>query len=96
MSDNKGYSVLPYTNIFLSLLSIALFVASSWYFQSAINIQKKHLLQLTSQQRRMDDRVNVLSEILVNNGLATSNRRVVKKQAVPVSSAFLFTEFHAF
>ena len=80
MSDNKGYSVLPYTNTFLSLLGIALFVVSSWHFQSSINAQKKQLLQLTSRQYVMDNRVTMLSNILVKNGLATLNRRVVKKE----------------
>jgi len=80
MSDNKGYSVLPYTNTFLSLFSIALFVVSSWHFQSAINTQKKQLLQLTTQQHRMDEKVTLVSEILVKNGLAKLNRKVVKKE----------------
>ena len=80
MSDNKGYSVLPYTNTFLSLLSITLFVVSSWHFQSSINTQKNQLLQLTSRQHEVDDRVTLLSSILLKKGQATLNQRVVKNE----------------
>ena len=60
MSDKKGYSVLPYMNAILLLLSITLFVMSSWYFQSVISTQKEQLLQLIDRQIEIDSQVAML------------------------------------
>ena len=44
----------------LSIVSICLFVVSSYYFNSVINVQREQLLLLTDQQNELKNEVTTL------------------------------------
>ena len=53
-------NVLLCASATLSLVSVSLFVASSFYFQSVINVQKEQLVLLTDQQDELRNEVSIL------------------------------------
>ena len=53
-------NVLFYASTALSLISLCLFVVSSCYFQSVINVQNEQLVLLTHQQDDLKTEVTTL------------------------------------
>ena len=62
-SPNQS-NILLYASTTLSLVSLCLFVVSSWYFQSVINVQNEQLVLLTNQQDDLTKQVAALKDLV--------------------------------
>ena len=62
-SPNQS-NVLLYASTTLSLVSLCLFVVSSCYFQSVINVQNEQLVLLTDQQDDLINEVATLKDLV--------------------------------
>ena len=62
-SPNQS-NILLYASTTLSLVSLCLFVVSSWYFQSVINVQNEQLVLLTDQQDDLIKEVAALKDLV--------------------------------
>ena len=65
-SPNQS-NVLLYASTTLSLVSLCLFVVSSCYFQSVINVQNEQLVLLTDQQDDLIKEVATLKDLVEEN-----------------------------
>ena len=69
-------NILQYASTTLSVVTICLFVVSSCYFQSVINVQNERLVLLTDQQDNLKNEVSTLKRKCEEQDPTVSHGRI--------------------
>ena len=80
-SSDSGSNVLLYTSTTLSVVTICLFVVSTCYFQSVINVQNEQLVILIDQQDSLKNEVTTLKRKCEEKDTAVSGNLQISYRA---------------